>query len=285
MKPEKVLITGATGLLGAPIVSTLRLQGYQNVLGLGRHEMDITKAEQVQSRFDSFRPDVIINCAAYTKVDDCETNEDHARRVNGEGAGKIAQAAFQCGARLIHISTDYVFDGEAAKPYLEDHPPGDPQKLSAYGRSKLLGEQLVQRHHPNAIIVRSSWLFGPDGPCFPRTILDLARGGRALRVVDDQIGAPTYTLDLAHALCELTQEDVGGIFHMTNAGQCSWYDFALELLKAAKLVVPIEPVSTAAFPRPAQRPPFSVLDNKRYDETIGAPRRSWQEAVAAYCSF
>ena len=284
METTKVLITGATGLLGNPTVSTFRLQRHMDTLGLGHHELDITDADHVKARFETFRPDLVVNCAAYTKVDDCEANETHARRVNGEGAGNVARAAADCGARLIHLSTDYVFDGEATKPYQEEYPPSDPHKLSAYGRSKLLGEQLVRQHYPAAIIVRSSWLFGPDGPCFPRTILERARNGDSLRVVNDQTGSPTYAPDLAQALCELAQHDASGIFHITNAGQCSWYDFACELLKRARLDVPIEPVSTDAFPRPAKRPMFSVLGNRKYQEATGMVLCRWNETLTKYLS-
>ena len=163
----KVLITGAGGLLGTPTVKVFEARQETQVLALGRQALDITDAAEVEARVCELRPDLVVNCAAYTKVDDCESHEAEANRVNGDGAGNVARWAAACGARLIHISTDYVFDGRGTSPYPEDHPTGDPSQLSAYGRSKLLGEQQVRRHHSRAVILRTAWLYGQNGPCFP----------------------------------------------------------------------------------------------------------------------
>lgn len=277
----RVLVTGATGLLGSEVVSAFRRDPGADVVGLGHHELDVTDEALVRSRFETLAPDLVIHCAAYTKVDDCEANEDHARCVNGDGAGHVATAAHACAARLFHISTDYVFDGEAQRPYAEDHPPAAPERLSAYGRSKLLGEELVRRGHPEAVLVRTAWLFG-NGPCFPRTILERAHRGEPLRVVSDQVGSPTYASDLAEALVELAHDEAGGIYHITNAGDCSWHAFAVEILRAAGIDSAIAPIRACELDRPARRPAYSVLDNRRYCELAGGPLRPWQEAVADF---
>ena len=284
MKPSRILITGANGLLGTPTVAAFRAECHADVVGYGHHELNVTDAAHIQSRLAAFLPDLVINCAAYTRVDDCEAEEALANKVNGEGAGHVARAAAHCRARLIHLSTDYVFDGDATTPYTEDHPPGHPGALSAYGRSKLLGERLVQQGHPRAIIVRSAWLFGPRGPCFPRSILDQVHKGRSLHVVNDQFGSPTYAPDLARALVQLAHQDATGIFHVTNAGQCSWHEFAREILRLGRIDAAIQPVNSNAVPRPARRPAFSVLDNSRYEKATGAPLRPWRDALAEYMS-
>lgn len=284
MPQQRVLITGANGLLGSALAPAFQRRGSAEVLRLGRGELDITDAEAVRSRMDSFHPDVVINCAAYTRVDDCETHEPLALQVNGRGAGNVARSAAAVGARVIHLSTDYVFDGRAREPYPEDHATGEPARLSAYGRSKRLGEQLVREASPDAVIVRSSWLFGPAGRCFPQAILDRARRGEPLAVVDDQVGAPTYAPDLAEAIADLAERRARGIFHVTNTGACSWYAFACAILRHAGLDVPIRPVGSEAVPRPARRPAYSVLDNRRFVETVGRPLRPWLDALDAYLS-
>lgn len=284
MATRKVVITGAGGLLATPTLSVFQAAEDMDAMGLSRSELDITDAAKLRECFSSLRPDVVINCAAYTRVDDCETNEAYAYRVNGDGAGNVARAAADCGAGLIHISTDYVFDGHATTPYAEDHPTGDPARLSAYGRSKLSGEKQVRQYHLDATIVRTAWLYGHEGPCFPKAILGRARTGEALRVVNDQIGAPTFASDLAEALLNLARCQGHGIFHVTNAGRCSWHEFACEIIRRSNLDVPIEPVATSAFPRPAKRPMFSVLDNRRYIELTGRAVRSWPAALADYLS-
>ena len=299
---RRILVAGARGLLGTPTCRVFRSDPEVQVEAVDLPELDITDAYQVAAKCDAFRPEVVVNCAAYTAVDACEENEPLATRVNGDGAGFLAIAAEQCGARFIHISTDYVFEGDASEPYAEDDPPGRPERLSAYGRSKLLGEELVQAHHPAAVIVRTAWLYGPDGRGFPNAILRRAHEERhrlehrleagatragatlagGLRVVNDQTGSPTYAPDLATALFELARRTVSGIFHVTNSGQCTWYEFAGELIRLAGLDVPITPVTTEEFPRPARRPAFSVLSNRRYVEAVGLPLRHWREAAGEY---
>lgn len=299
-KSHRVFIIGSKGLLGTPTAARFAGDAEIDVLALDLPDVDITDADQVGAKLDDSKPELVINCAAYTAVDACEENEETARRVNGIGAGIVAKAAADRGARMIHISTDYVFDGDATAPYPEDHPTGPPEKLSAYGRSKLLGEQEVRKHHAGALIVRTAWLYGPDGPGFPRAILRRAREAGELRVVNDQTGSPTFAPDLADALYKLAhihrgtvvegaktqsgrpRHGIGGIVHVTNSGCCTWYEFASEILRLAAIDVPVTPVTTAQFPRPAKRPAFSVLDNRRYVAAVGEPLRSWREAIGEY---
>ena len=276
------MVIGAKGLLGTPISRLFRQQSGIAVDAVDLPELDITNVDQVEARIAAFKTDLVVNCAAYTAVDACETNEETARQVNGYGAGNVARAAARQGARMIHLSTDYVFEGDAQEPYREDQPPGRPERLSAYGRTKLLGEQEVRAHHPRAVIVRTAWLYGPDGLGFPNAILRRAREVGELRVVDDQTGSPTYAPDLAEAIVKLARLDVSGFFHVTNAGQCTWCGFAHEIIRLAGLDVPITPVASAEFPRPARRPAFSVLDDRRYVETVGERLRPWQEAIAEF---
>lgn len=280
--PKRVLITGARGLLGTPTTTLFRAAQGVEVSAVGHLEFDITDEAAVRRHVDAFRPDLVINCAAFTKVDACEEQHALADRVNGYGAGIVAAAAAAHGARLIHVSTDYVFDGQATRPYREDHPTGNPRALCAYGRSKLLGEQRVAAAHPAAIIVRTAWVYGEDGPCFPRTILRLAGERPLLRVVSDQTGSPTYARDLAGALFELARTNAQGVFHVTNAGQCTWFEFAREIVMQAGLGTPVEPIATEDYPLPARRPKYSVLDNGRYVTTAGRPLRPWREALSEY---
>lgn len=316
MEPIRILITGARGLLGTPTVAAFRSYPHADVIGLGRHELDITDAEHVRSSIGTFKPRIVVNCAGYTKVDDCETHAEHASNVNGLGAGHVAKAAAEVGAYLIHLSTDYVFDGSATAPMNEEHPVGKPSALSAYGRSKLEGEQRVLKYHASAAIIRTAWLYGPDGPCFPKSILAQAGGGwgegggsgggsgggrrvggrgsaigrgtggpggaAPLRVVDDQQGTPTYAPDLAQAICELARLEAPGLFHITNEGHCTWHEFAQAIIKAASLDKRVTPITTEAAARRARRPAYSVLDNTRYHNTTGHKLRSWQEALAEF---
>lgn len=279
---DRILIVGAKGLLGTPATALLQQRPDAEVLAVDIDELDITDAQQVAAAVDRFGPTLVVNCAAYTNVDKCETEEALATRVNGDGPGHLARAAAGCGAGFIHISTDYVFDGTATSPYRPDDPPAPPDRLSAYGRSKLAGERAVQSNHPSPLIVRTAWLYGPDGPGFPATILRLARERPELRVVDDQRGAPTYAPDLARALVNLADARATGIVHVTNRGECTWYDFAREILRQAGLDTPVVPVTTAEFPRPAKRPAYSVLDLSRYEALTAATMPPWQDALARF---
>lgn len=282
MKCSKVLITGATGLLGSAVVEAFRLQSDARIIGVGHHEMDITDVDHLMARVEGFAPDLVVNCAAYTRVDDCEANADLAMAVNGDGAGNMAQAARAVGADLIHLSTDYVFAGEIDSPIREDAEPAAPSALSAYGRSKLLGEQLVRRYHEDAVIVRTAWLFGREGSSFPKSILERAASGMPIRVVTDQTGSPTYAKDLAEALFELAQHKARGTYHFTNAGSCTWHEFAGEILRKSGIIVNIEAITTGELGRPARRPKYSVLDNSRFVSDTGIQPRTWQFALEEY---
>lgn len=265
------LVIGSRGQLGSDLVDLLG----QRAVGLDMPEIDITDPDSVQSAVDEVMPNVVVNCAAYTAVDAAESNESAADLVNGAGAGNVAAA---CGsARLIHISTDYVFDGAATSPYPEDAPPAPH---SAYGRTKLHGEQAVLAH-PGAYVVRTAWLYGVNGSNFVKTMLELERTRDTLSVVDDQVGQPTWSRDLAAQVIRLGESSAApGIYHGTNAGQTSWYGLTrriFDLIGADPERV--QPTTTEAFPRPASRPAFSVLGHDRWIQE-GLPRmRGWDAAL------
>ena len=271
----RVLVTGAAGMLGQAVMPALRAGGHV-ALGMDLPELDVTQLEPLQRAVRDFHPDWVFHLAALTKVDECEVRRDEAFRVNGEGARNAALAAAAAGAALIALSTDYVFGGDATRPYREDDP-ARPQ--SVYGASKWAGEQAVREVHPRHDIVRTSWLFGPGGPNFVDTILERARGGNPLRVVDDQRGSPTFTFDLAQGLLRLMTAAQPGTYHCTNSGDCTWYDLAAHALARAGLGVPLERTDTASFPRPARRPAYSVLGNARFEQVTGWRMPAWQDAV------
>jgi dTDP-4-dehydrorhamnose reductase len=251
-----------------------------DVLGMDLEELDITDALRCRTKVRETGPEVIINAAALTDVDYCESHEEEAMLVNGQGIGNLAEAAASNGARLIHYSTDYVFDGCKDSPYHEDDSP-NPQ--TAYGRSKLRGEELLRRSVRDHLILRISWLFGRKGKNFIRTIISAARENRPLRVVDDQRGSPCYTRDVAAHTQRMMHSGCRGTYHLTNAGSCTWYELALSALQCAGITgVPVAAVTTAEFPRPAPRPASSILANARL-EREGIPlMRPWQEAVREY---
>jgi len=280
---ERVLVTGAGGLVGTPTVAAFRARRAE-VVALAKSDLDITDADAVRATLRGWSPDLIVNCAAYTKVDDCETQVEQAMRVNGDGPGVLARAAVAANARFIHLSTDYVFDGRGGRPYREDDPTAPPEILSAYGRSKLAGEVGVRAADPNALIVRTAWVYGPDGPGFPNAILRAAKEKPRLKVVNDQAGCPTYAPDLAQAIVALAMIEATGIVHVANSGVCTWYDFACEIVRLAGLHTPVDPCTTVEFPRPAKRPAYSVLDTGRFVELTGKPLRPWREAIAEFIS-
>ncbi|WP_249010931.1 dTDP-4-dehydrorhamnose reductase [Conexibacter sp. DBS9H8] len=284
----RLLITGASGLLGQDVYAVARARGHQ-VTALTRAALDICDPAAVSAAVATAAPDVVVNCAAYTQVDRAESEPEAAHRVNADGAGTVATAAAAAGAWTVHVSTDYVFSGaKASGPYLESDPTG-PQTV--YGQSKLAGEAAVAAAAPDChTIVRSAWLYGTGGPCFPGTILDLARRRPELTVVDDQIGSPTYTPHLAAALTELAESRaLCGVVHVAGAGAVSWFGFASALLAAAPVCrtgaagtpgwAAIAPCTSAEHPRPAARPAFSVLASER----AGVPvLPDWRSGVAAY---
>lgn len=273
----RLLITGAGGMLGRDVAAEAARQGHAAV-ALDRAALDIADAGAVQAAVGAERPDVVVNCAAYTNVDAAESDEEGATRINGAGAGNVAAAAAAAGAHVIHISSDYVFSGDKGTPYAE---PDEPGPRSAYGRSKLAGEQAVAAAAPRGhTIVRSSWLFGVHGACFPATILRLAAERDSLNVVDDQVGCPTYTGHLAQGLLELARDRVPGVVHLAGGGECSWYELARETVARAGVSCDVRPCATEEFPRPASRPAYSVLRSTRALEAPLLP--PWQEGLAEY---
>ncbi|MBV8734068.1 MAG: dTDP-4-dehydrorhamnose reductase [Solirubrobacterales bacterium] len=273
----RILVTGSAGMLGGDVCGAAAGAGHR-VIALSHAELDITDADAVATAVIAAAPDAVVNCAAWTDVDGAEGQEGAARAVNGQGAGNVARAAAVAGAWTIHISSDYVFDGRKRGPYLESDPAGP---LSAYGRSKLAGEQAVAAHAPAAhTVVRSSWLFGTRGPCFPATIGRLAGERDELTVVDDQVGCPTFTGHLARALTALATQPSLGLVHVAGAGWCSWFDFAREVVSSAGLECEIKPGRTADLERPAARPLYSVLGTERPSEAPKLP--DWREGLAEY---
>ena len=274
--PVKYLITGANGMLGHDLQSVL---AGRDVTALSRAELDVTDLDAVREA--SAGHDFIINAAAYTKVDDAEEHEDFAYAVNATGAANLATAAAENGAQLVQLSTDYVFDGTATTPYAENSPLGP---VSAYGRTKAEGERLAQQLNPGRThVIRTAWTYGQHGPNFARTMLRLAAERDELTVVSDQVGQPTWTLDLANQIVALLDSGApAGIYHGTNSGEASWYDFARAIFSAAGLDADrVKPTDSSQFVRPAPRPPYSVLGHSAW-KTVGlAPMRNWREALAA----
>lgn len=277
----RVLITGATGQLARELVSTA--PSAITLRALTRAELDIAELPLVEKALKSFRPDVVINTAAYTEVDAAEVNEELAFQVNARGAGNVAKAAQIVRSRLIQISTDYVFDGERSTPY----PPEAPTRpLNVYGASKLAGEEAVRRESPDALIIRSGWLYSPTGKNFLVRILDLLRSGATPRVVADQRGTPTLAADVANIiwLC-VTRPDLKGTYHFANAGDASWYEFACKIQAVlarecvGTRVHEIVPVTSAEYNAAAVRPRYSVLDSSALLGVLCCGARSWEEAL------
>jgi len=271
----KVTIFGATGLLGKALMREWR---EDQVTGLSSKDADIRDPQQVAKAVESSRPDWIVLAAAYTDVDGCETNRELAFAVNRDGAAHVARAAKEHGSRLLCLSTDYVFDGNKTIPYEVDDPRA-PQSI--YGRSKAEAEVQVEQILPGSCIVRTSWLFGTGGKCFPDTILKLASTRAQIDVVNDQLGSPTYAIDLARAIIQLCRKGAKGVVHVTNRGECTWFDFAQAIVSAAGLKTIIRPTTTEKFPRPAQRPKYSVLSASGLDH-YGVVMPDWQDALRRY---
>jgi dTDP-4-dehydrorhamnose reductase len=271
----RVMIIGATGLLGKALI---REWTGDDVLGLSSRDVDIRDSQRVHEAVGSAQPEWIVLAAAYTDVDGCEKNPELALAVNRDGAMHVAAAAKQTGARLLFLSSDYVFDGRKTSPYEVDDRR-NPQ--SAYGRSKAEAEVRLLDILPECCIVRTSWLFGMGGKCFPDTILRLAASRPALDVVSDQIGCPTYSVDLSLAIAELCRKSARGIVHVSNAGACSWFEFAQEIIQGGGLKIEVRPASSQQMARPAPRPAYSVLSAtslRRYG--IEMPGR--QDALRRY---
>ncbi len=270
-----ILVTGAGGMLGRDIMRAGALGGLE-LHAVTKRELDVTNAAAVADLVAAVEPSAIINCAAYTDVDGCETAEEDAYAVNALGAGILAAAAARTGAHLVQVSTDYVFDGAATSPYVESDPVGP---RSAYGRTKLAGEQAVLDASPDHAVVRTSWLHGTGGPNFVATMLRLAEDRDEISVVTDQVGCPTWTGHLAPVLLEIAERRIGGVQHASGAGACSWNEFALEIFDAADVTCRVLPTTSAQFTRPAPRPAFSVLGSERADHIDLPP---WADGLKAH---
>lgn len=275
----RVLVLGAAGIVGRATVAEAARRGW-DVRGLSRAECDIGVEGAPARAATDFRPQLVVNCAAFTKVDACESDPTRALAINGEAVGRVAMAAASVGARLIHLSTDYVFDGAGQEPYAEEHPTAP---RSVYGRSKLVGEHRALAV-PRSLVVRTSWIFGPGGANFVDAIRrKLEEGAAPLRVVDDQVGAPTYAPFLARALADLGESGAGGIVHYQNREPVSWFGFARAIARGLGFDDgAIEPAPTAEVPRPAPRPAWSVLDVRRFERLAGRPVERWEAGLAEY---
>jgi dTDP-4-dehydrorhamnose reductase len=274
----RLLVTGAAGMLGTDVVAAAAAG--HDVVAFTRGDLDITDSDAVRLAVSDVQPDAVINCAAWTDVDAAEAAEAQATLINGDGAGHVAAAAASVGAHVVHVSTDYVFGGDATSPYREDAPTGP---IGAYGRSKLAGELAVAAAAPSShAIVRTAWVFGPHGKNFVDTMLRLGAERDELTVVDDQLGSPTYTGHLAAALVAIADARVHGVMHVAGGGQCTWWDLAVAIFERAGLSVKVNRGASADLGRPAPRPPYSVLGSTRSD----APALpAWQDGLTAHLTL
>jgi len=281
---QSVLITGAGGMLATALQSKLQARGAVATC-LARSELDVTSEPDVRAALERCKPSVILNCAAYTKVDLAEKETDRANAINGDAVGLLARLARDAGATLVHYSTDYVFDGIVDRPQQPADPVGP---RSAYGRSKLLGETRLQENAPpHWLILRTAWLYGPGGPNFAATMIKAARAGKPLKVVGDQHGSPTFTHDLADATLDLLDRGAAsGIYHVTNSGRTTWFDFTRSILDEFKLSTDLSPTTTADWfkikPDSAVRPAYSVLDLSKTEAALGRSMPSWQRGLSTY---
>lgn len=276
----KFLVTGALGQLGRATIEELESRGIA-VVGCDIPEVPVDDMARLSSFFAEHSPSHVLHCGAITDVDGCETDAELAHRVNGHGTTNVAKLCQQAAAALVYVSTDFVFDGGGDRPYRHDD---EPAPLSVYGASKLAGETaVIALRQPNFYVLRTAWVFGPGGKNFPAAILARARSGQPLSVVDDQVGSPTLTRDLAAAMVDLILSGAeSGIYHGTNAGSCSWHQFACDIVAAAGIEIEVATMSSAELDRPAHRPDYSILDNSRLAEVRGRPLPSYQDALKRY---
>lgn len=273
-----VLVTGAKGQLGSDIVLLLKQSGYI-VFGMGKSELDITNEDEVNKVVTLIKPDIIVHCAAYTQVDKAEKEPDMAYLINGIGTRNIAIAAERNHTKLVYISSDYVFDGDSTSAYHEFSPVSP---VNIYGNSKLAGEMMVRDFHSKFFIVRTSWVFGVNGNNFVKTMLHHSSEKELLKVVNDQLGCPTYTVDLSKCIIQLIGTNKYGIYHVSNSGSCSWFDFAKEIFKQTKIPIKLEPCTTDEFPRSAKRPKFSILDHMSLRINNFEPMPHWKSALTRF---
>lgn len=277
----KIAVTGAAGMLGSALVRRLpRVIPGAQIIPFTRPDFDITDERAVHQAIHDSRPDALVNSAAYTGVDQAEKERDDSYKVNAIAPGYIAGACASIGARLIHISTDYVFDGSKSEPYTEED---EPSPIGAYARSKAAGEKEALEKCPDTLLVRTAWLYGHDGANFVTTILEKGLKLGKLQVVNDQFGSPTYADDLAMAIGELIEKETNGIVHAANSGYCTWHELAVEALSRAGLHhVEVDRVDSEAYPALAHRPKNSRLDTSRLESIIGKPLRNWRAALAEF---
>jgi dTDP-4-dehydrorhamnose reductase len=280
---RRALVIGAKGMLGRDLVkvlySTFRTDKHSDweVLEWDIDEIDIREEKRTVAKIESFHPEIVINVAGYTDVDGCESNEEKAFAVNAEGMKHVALGALQCRAKVVYLSTDYIFDGKKKEPYLEDDPPNP---LNVYGRSKWKGEQYVRELLEDALIIRTQWLYGRFGNNFVSSILRQGREKKVLSIVNDQIGSPTYTVDLSEAISVLLKYDARGVFHVANSDLCTWYTLGQAILKLSGMErVKVIPISSKELGRPAVRPPYSVLNCQKLRQVTGMTLRPWAEAL------
>lgn len=276
MTDKRLLVTGAGGMLGQALTACLESRGHQ-VVALPKEKLDVTNYEQVMNKMNEYTPDLVLHCAAYTKVDQAESEPELAFFINGYGTENLAVGCNHLNIPLLYVSSDYVFDGEKDKPYTTWD---DTKPLSIYGKTKLAGEKAIMRHLRRFYIVRTSWLYGPFGKNFVETILQIASEGKPLRVVADQIGSPTCTLSLSEMIADLIETERWGVYHASDDGITSWYEFAKEIILG--MDVSITPIQTKDMPRPATRPKYSVMDKTTLINTIGRELPPWQDSLHSY---
>lgn len=274
----RILVTGVKGQLGHDVVHELEMRGHE-AIGVDIEEMDVTDAASVQTVVTDAAVEAVIHCAAYTAVDAAEDNVDLCRKVNAEGTRYIARVCKALNIKMMYISTDYVFNGQGTRPW---EPDDEREPLNVYGQTKCEGELAVEENLEQYFIVRIAWVFGVNGKNFIKTMLNLGKTRDALTVVDDQIGSPTYTYDLARLLVDMIETDKYGRYHATNEGVCSWYEFACEIFKQAGIQVQVTPVDSGAYPARAKRPMNSRMSKDKLDEKGFTRLPSWQDALGRY---
>lgn len=274
----RIVVTGVKGQLGHDVVNELKKRHYVDIFGIDIEDLDITDTESVVRYFDSIKPTVIIHCAAYTAVDKAEDNEEICNRVNVTGTKHLIQAAQKYDAKFVYISTDYIFDGDKEKPY---EVTDKPNPKSVYGKTKYLGE-LETLKYTKHFIVRISWVFGKNGFNFVKTMLRLGKEKPQLSVVNDQFGSPTYTYDLSRLLVDMIETNKYGIYHATNEGTCTWFDFAKEIFRISGIEIPVFPVESSQYPTRALRPKNSVMSKDAIDQNGFMRLPNWKDALERY---
>ncbi|KZX17558.1 dTDP-4-dehydrorhamnose reductase [Methanobrevibacter filiformis] len=276
----RILITGSNGMLGSDLVEVLS-DNYE-VIPTTSKTLDITNKELVLEKISEHKPDVIINSAAYTDVDGCESNKELAYNINGKACENLAICSANIGSTLIHISTDYVFDGKNSVPYTEND---NTNPINVYGKSKLIGEEFIKNTIDSYFIFRTSWLYGVNGDNFVKTMIELSKNNSEISVVNDQRGSPTFTHDLAIVISKIVQSDKYGIYNLTNSDNCTWFDFAKDIFELSSIDMKVNPVKTDEFPRPAKRPKYSVLSGEKLVKNGFKPLRPYKKGLKDYLSF